>query len=248
MEKSLFFVKKRVEAFRGLWVPATRDGDTGIGHTFEKVVLGKEEDNIGIADMNGLEIKTKDVDSNAMLTLFTKAPTHFPNANTFIRETFGEATEFGTKTLYVTVSSSKTVDKNGNSWWLNVKDFGEKLSLCVMGPERPPVLPPDNIYWSYDFLRWIIREKIKDMCLVEADRREVNGQVYFRYHRVTLLLNASVWRFLTCVEAGDIVFEIRMGVHKSGSMAGKPHDHGGGFRIAKRNFHKLYEHVQVLEV
>ena len=39
------------------WIQSKRKGPTGIGYTFEEL-LGKQEDNMPIADFQGIEIKT----------------------------------------------------------------------------------------------------------------------------------------------------------------------------------------------
>ena len=39
------------------WIKSLRKGDTGVGYTFEKTI-GKDEENLPIADYGSIEIKT----------------------------------------------------------------------------------------------------------------------------------------------------------------------------------------------
>jgi hypothetical protein len=43
------------------------------------------------------------------------------------------------------------------------------------------------------------------------------------------------------VKNGFIVYDIRLGVYRSGKMKGKPHDHGSGFRVAKRKIPCVFD-------
>jgi hypothetical protein len=53
--------------------PVMRNGDTGIGFTFEQL-LGVQENNLRLPDFHGYEVKTN-ASSQAQITLFTKNPT-----------------------------------------------------------------------------------------------------------------------------------------------------------------------------
>ena len=48
-------------------------------------------------------------------------------------------------------------------------------------------------------------------------------------------------KFIDLVEQGIIVYDIRLGVYSSGKNAGKPHDHGSGFRVLKNNIPKVFK-------
>jgi hypothetical protein len=40
---------------------------------------------------------------------------------------------------------------------------------------------------------------------------------------------------MEALDLGYVMFDFRIGAYKSGKMIGKPHDHGSGFRIKKKN-------------
>lgn len=63
--------KKRFTALKEKgFIPTTRKGPTGIGHTFE-TVLGLDENNFAFPDIDKLEIKTHRSGTNNLITLFT---------------------------------------------------------------------------------------------------------------------------------------------------------------------------------
>ena len=51
------------------WIKSLRRGPTGIGYTFE-TLIGKQEENLPIADFRGIEIKVKRRYSKGNITLF----------------------------------------------------------------------------------------------------------------------------------------------------------------------------------
>lgn len=64
-------VQKRLEEIRDMgYIPTTRRGPTGIGHTFE-TYIGLDETNLQIPDIGGrIEIKTARGNSGSLITLF----------------------------------------------------------------------------------------------------------------------------------------------------------------------------------
>ena len=67
-------LKLRLEEIKAKgFVKTHRAHNTGIGKTLEDL-LGIKENNIRLPDVGEIEIKSKRIDSNSMLTLATKAP------------------------------------------------------------------------------------------------------------------------------------------------------------------------------
>jgi len=65
-------------------------------------------------------------------------------------------------------------------------------------------------------------------------------ETYFHYDSAKVFLNIDFDKFINELKSGNIQFDIRIGVHKSGPNYGKPHDHGSGFRVKKENLINLY--------
>jgi hypothetical protein len=120
----------------------------------------------------------------------------------------------------------------------------EKLRLIVKNTDGNVL--SDNISWHFDDLKKAI-SKLSKLMIVVADTETRNGELYFHFKSATAYLDLSFEKFLNALDEGYIMFDIRIGVYKSGKNMGKPHDHGSGFRMKRDNIHMLYEEVINLE-
>lgn len=219
------------------FVKSTRPNnvDGGIGNTLEDL-MGITENNLNEADFNGVEIKSHRFLNTSKISLFTKAPDFPKKANSILREKYGEIREDNQKKLYASIF--------GNRYSLIYEKFYMKLT--VNKEEERIYLEVKNgehilreIYWEF---RSILKysQKIKDLLLVSADHKAINGEIYFSYQSAILYYNFSFDRFIDAIENGKIQFDIRIGYYKSGKNIGKVHDHGSGFRISSSDFALLY--------
>ena len=69
------------------WIRTHRAGPTGIGKTLEDL-LGITENNLDEPDFGEYELKSCRIDSNSMLTMFTKSPQP-SRSNTYLRIKYG---------------------------------------------------------------------------------------------------------------------------------------------------------------
>lgn len=129
------------------WIRTHRSGPTGIGKTLEDL-LGIVENNIDGPDFGDYELKSCRLDSNSMLTIFTKTPQPQGAANT-LRMTFGyssDAYDNDEKVLHSTLSADRFV---------SIADTGRSLKI-VCGPEKISIIAEDGIeyaYWTRDQLK-----------------------------------------------------------------------------------------------
>jgi hypothetical protein len=98
----------------------------------------------------------------------------------------------------------------------------------------------DEIYYSYDDLRRIVEVKCDYIAFITAEHRTVNDTEQFYFKNAKLLSGLTFEKFLEFVENGTILYDIRIGVYRSGSNIGKTHDHGSGFRIKKTNISTVF--------
>jgi hypothetical protein len=82
---------------------------------------------------------------------------------------------------------------------------------------------------------------LKNLFVVFAEEKVINEERYYHYLNAEIYLNFNFEKFLNSIENGVIMFDIRIGVHKTGSSYGRPHDHGSGFRIRKEKIIDLYD-------
>jgi hypothetical protein len=218
--------------------PNNRDG--GIGNTFEDY-LGVQENNLREADFDGFEIKSKRQFNSSYLTLFSKSPTHPSGANGILKDKYGEcrdpqfpqlkklyASIFGHRECLVYNKYLMKLDVVYPSKFLNLKVKDEVQNLY------------DEVHWTFDELS-TASSKMKNLFVVFANEKVIEGVRHYHYLHAEIYLNFNFDKFLKSIENGVIMFDIRIGVHKTGSNYGKPHDHGSGFRVKKENICELYD-------
>lgn len=229
------------------FVPSNRIHDTGIGKTFEDLMQIVENNN-HLADYKGiLELKSKRVFSESMFTLFTKSPSFPKGVNSKIREKYGKPDQKfpGCKVVHSTVSALKFntfLDKFG--FKLEIDKTAEKISMSIKNLAKDEILEKD-IYHRFSDLRKVIDEKCRYMAVIYADTKNENEKEFFHFTKAILLTGLTFSKFIGLVGQGIIVYDIRLGVYSSGKNAGKPHDHGSGFRVLKKNLNKVFQIQEV---
>ena len=83
------FIREYENIVKNGWIRTHRSGPTGIGKTLEDL-LGIPENNIDGPDFGDYELKSCRINSNSMLTMFTRAPQP-ARANTYLRMKYGYA-------------------------------------------------------------------------------------------------------------------------------------------------------------
>ena len=221
--------------------PNNKDG--GIGNTFEDH-LGVKENNLKDADFIGFEVKSKRNFNESYLSLFSKSPSSPRGANRILKDRFGEERDLefvGLKKLYASVF--------GHRWSLvyekyNMKlvvDREEKILKLVINDTKMNLLY-DEVIWTWEAIQRA-SSKINKLFVVYADTKKEGTLTHFHYNEAEIYLDFNFEKFLKQVENGGIMFDIRIGVHKTiGSRSyGKPHDHGSGFRVKKEKIVELFD-------
>lgn len=152
------------------WIRTHRSGPTGIGKTLEDL-LGIVENNIDGPDFGDYELKSCRLDSNSMLTIFTKTPQPQGAANT-LRMTFGyssDAYDNDEKVLHSTLSADRFV---------SIADTGRSLKV-VCGPEKISIIAEDGIeyaYWTRDQLKRPLKRNTKTSLCTQKHNQEAAEQ------------------------------------------------------------------------
>lgn len=245
MDKQLQeFIKdfKRVKALG--FHPSRRSHNTGVGKTYEDL-LGIVENNTTDPDLHGFEIKSQRAYTGSYVTLFTKSPTMPPRANTYLKDQFGSQDEKlpHLKVLHTSVFHGKfNTHKSTYRFSLERNDDEERLYLLVANSAGD--IQADHIYWSYDALRHSLN-KLNRLAYVSAKTRmNENGKEEFHFNKAKIFSGfKGLDNFLTLLSDGQIMFDIRIGLYRSGKNKGKTHDHGSGFRIKREHMNLLYDDV-----
>lgn len=221
------------------FIESHRAHNTGIGKTFEDLVNVVENNKQKVDYLEELELKSSRELSNSMVTLFTKSPSHPPQANTMLRLKFGKD-ENGSKILHTTIPGDKFNTFLGRyGFKLEVNEKEKKIYILIKDLENNTLL--DFIcYYTFEDLKKIIEEKCKNIVFVTAKIRKENDKEFFHFENALLLTGLTFNKFIEAIKSGDVFYDIRIGVYGSGKNKGKTHDHGSGFRIRKNSISHVF--------
>jgi len=230
------------------WVSSRRKHDTGIGKTFEDLV-GIYENNNKLADYkNILEIKSKRKLSDSMVTLFTKVPSSPKGIMRYIKDTYGEPDpNFPNRNIIHCTFGQSKFNKFKNKWGFKLElDKAKKKLLLRIKKLSTGKLEKLDIFWNFDPLREAVENKCKYIAYIGAKHeKEKEKAEKFHFVNATILSGLTFKKFIKFIEKDLILYDFRYGVYQSGPKMGQPHDHGPGFRIAKRNLNKVFNMTEL---
>lgn len=137
------------------WIITHRPGSTGIGKTLEDL-LGIVENNIDEPDFGEYELKSCRINSNRMLTFFTRVPQP-AKSNTYLRLKYGyssSAYDNEEKVLHTTLSADR---------FTSIAETGNKLKI-VCDDDRISIASQDgieNVFWTRGTLKKCFEKKYK---------------------------------------------------------------------------------------
>ena len=218
------------------WITTHRAGPTGIGKTLEDL-LGIPENNIDGPDFGDYELKSCRLDSNSMLTMFTRAPQP-ARANTYLRLKYGYSSgayDNDEKVLHSTLSADR---------FTPIADTGHKLKIwCDV--DGIYILSEDgveNVFWSRDALKKCFEKKYKNKFVyAKAQSRGSGASEQFKFVEAYEVSGFDYEAFIDLLEEGKIYIDLRIGQYHNGPNKGKTHDHGTGFRIKEIDQPRLFK-------
>lgn len=211
------------------WIHTHRPGPTGIGKTLEDL-LGIEENNIDGPDFGDYELKSCRINSNSMLTMFTRSPQP-AGSNTKLRLKYGyssSAYDNDEKVLHSTLSADRftPIANTGNELKIYCDD--ERISIESQNGI-------EDIYWTRDALRKAFEKKYKNKFVyAKAESRGSGANEEFRFIESYEVSGFDYDAMIALLEKGKIYVDLRIGQYPDG----RTHDHGTGFRI-KESDHSL---------
>ncbi len=122
----------------------------------------------------------------------------------------------------------------------------EKIYIGVFNIDDKELIDK-SVYYSYQDIRNVLRQKLKDLFYVSAERKYENDTEYFNFNKAEIYSNPSFDKFMDLLTNGDIMYDIRIGSYASGKNYGKAHDHGSGFRIKEEHLNDLYLNHRIIE-
>lgn len=212
------------------WIQTHRPGPTGVGKTLEDL-LGIAENNLDAPDFGEYELKSCRLNSNSMLTMFTRAPQP-RKANTYLRLQYGYASgayDNDEKVLHSTLSADR---------FTPIADTGHHLKIrCdVDGIYIESENGVENVFWTRDALKKCFQKKYKNQFVyAKALSRGDKASEAFQFVEAYEVSGFDYASFIDLLEAGKIYVDLRIGQYHSGPQKGKTHDHGTGFRIKEND-------------
>lgn len=218
------------------WIKTHRSGPTGIGKTLEDL-LGITENNIDGPDFGDYELKSCRLDSNSMLTIFTKTPQPKGAANT-LRMTFGyssDAYENDEKVLHSTLSADRFVSIADTGHSLKVLCTSDKISIIAEDGK-------EYAYWTREQLKTAFEKKYKGKFVyAKAHSRNSGANEEFKFVEAYEVSGFDYDAFVALLEQGKIYIDLRIGQYHGGTKNGQTHDHGTGFRIKENDQSLLFK-------
>jgi hypothetical protein len=214
------------------WKKTHRSGDTGIGKTLEDL-LDITENNKDQPDFGEYELKSARINSNSMLTLFTKTPKPRGAAKN-LRDNFGyyrDGNPNNEKILHTTLSTENFVMIADTGKQLKIHYESNKISIIDNNQE-------EYGYWFIEDLQQAFERKYKNkLVYARAQSRGAGSQEEFKYTDAYILSGFDYNTFVSLIEQGKIYIDLRIGQYPDG----RTHDHGTAFRIKEKDRPKLFK-------
>lgn len=213
------------------YFPSIRKGNTGVGMTLE-YLCGIAENNIKGPDLFDAEMKTKRLDSDCLLTLFTSNPYRAVRKLTtdYGTDAYDADGNLSRRRLYHTV-------KNGHSELFSLRDAEDGMTL----------INNDEVVakWTTAQLSRAT-SKLTNLCLIDAKARTAeDGSEHFKYIGFTYYHGFDPQAFYNLLLEGGAYVDFR--AHYC-HVKKKLRDHGTAFRINPDKLSGLYDGTARVEL
>lgn len=218
--------KKRFQELKNKgFVKSLRKGSTGIGFTFE-TLIGLDENNLALPDIDETEIKAHRDNSHSMITLFTFNKKVWQiNPLEAIRK-YGNYDDNGRLGMYYTMS----LKPNSVGLFLTVTD--EEISVQHTSGEI-------IAKWQLSTLAKRFLQKIPALLFVSANTEERAGIEYFHFYRVQLMRDTTKELLSELFKTGNLLLDLRL--HDKETRA---RNHGTAFRTFEDKLPLLFKKIE----
>ena len=206
------------------FIPTTRNGPTGIGHTLE-TNLGLTENNLAAPDLHEIELKAHRSKTKNLITLFTFNNKVWKMPALEAVKKYGSLDANGRLGLYYTMS----LKPNSAGLFLEVSDT--EISVRHISGEVVAT-------WQLSDLADRFMQKIPALMLVSAFSEERAGKEYLHFYRARLMQETSPDLLANQFREENILVDLRL--HDQGTMA---RNHGTGFRTYEDKLPFLFKNI-----
>lgn len=247
MDEQMLSLKKEFERIRKKgYIKGIYNNLSAIGRTFENE-LNLPENEFGVPDYYGIEIKTRRAYSKSAITLFNAVP---DGEDLFeverLKNIYGypSRNDRKYKVLYIEAYGNKLNYAGVKfQYKLNVDRKERKVYLCVYN--RYDELIERKVYWSFDYLEERLMVKLKKLAIVNTWTNTIDNWNYFKYYKIVFFKLKSFDNFLNLLEDGTIKLVFKVGIYLDEKRHGKTYDHGCGFAIKDEDICKLYHKCNI---
>ena len=225
------------------YVKILRNGVTGIGYTFE-YLIGKSEDNIPVADFEGIEIKTMHRFSKRKLHLFNATPDGdflFPIKHLVEEMGYPDTIYKDKKILNISINS-KEFTNIGYYKKIKLKVNYEKEKIELIGIKNGKTIDL-SISWSFNLIRDRLKSKLEYLAVIEASSKVIESIEYVHYNKIRFYKIKDFNSLIDLVDKGLITITFKVGIFKDGRRAGQTHDRGTDFSIKYDDISNLYKRI-----
>jgi len=206
------------------FIPSLRNGPTGIGFTLE-TLLGINENNDALPDIEGAELKAHRANSSNLITLFTFNNKAWKIPPLEAVKKYGSLDRNGRQGLYYTMS----LKPNSAGLFLLV----EKETISVRHISGEIV-----VEWLLEDLANRFIQKLPSLIFVTAFTEIRDDKEYFHFQRAQLMKDTTPELLRNQFESENILVDLRL--HDKGTMA---RNHGTGFRAYEDKLPQLFRMV-----
>lgn len=246
IEKSISLLINNFKKINKLgWILKKTSNDGEFGNTLENL-LGKTNNDLQIPDFEGIEIKTKTINSlNNYITFFNLSPY---GKDFFEIERLKNTYGYPDSTLkqYKVLNGDvfcKTKSKIGAKYKFQTKiDYKkQKINLLIYNTQEK--LVDDYIFWPFELLKEKFSCKAKYLALIKVKTKKMNKKTYYKYESMDIYKFISFENFLTAIENNYIKIQFKIGIFKTGKRIGETHNRGTGFQINEKYMTKVYKRI-----
>lgn len=225
------------------WIVSKGKGTGAAGKTFE-LLLGKEEDHYSLPDYDGIEIKTKFLNSKYSIDLFSMAFDNKPLENQRLLKRFGypDKKNPGFKRLYISVYGNERTRVGFINSYQLVVDY--KKELVILEIYNYDYLVENQMSWSFKELKSRLFHKLKYLALVHVRKSVLDDKDYFKYEDITFYELKDFEFFLKLIERGVVFVTFKLSHFNSGERIGEFHDRGSSFCIFEKDLPKLFRLIE----
>lgn len=217
------------------------------GLTFEKLI-GKEADSMFLPDYHGIEIKCKQRYSMYDICLFSIAfDGPFLFESSYLLEKYGIVNKNynGKKDLFVNLEPNKLI-KVGDNYYFEMKIDDRRKCIYINIYDDNYNIVEKRGFLDYESIEKRLNTKLNKLALVRASKKEIDGELCFRYYKIQCFILKSFDVFLELLKCGVVKASIVLRFAKSGMHLGKNKNKGLSFLINQDDltklFYKVYEY------